>query len=101
MARLPRQFDARLARVPLEDLVEDFDTVVRGLLAFVGRDWHQAVAGYRERPAGHGVTTPSYRQVTREIYRDSIGRWRAYPEAFASLQRQLATFVDAFGYPEG
>jgi hypothetical protein len=28
-----------------EDLVEDFETVVRGLLAFVGVDWHQAVAG--------------------------------------------------------
>jgi hypothetical protein len=61
-----------------EDLVEDFEAVVRGLLAFVGLDWHEAVAGYREQAERRGVATPSYRQVTREIYRESIGRWRAY-----------------------
>ena len=70
------------------------------LLAFIGLDWHEAVARYRDQAAGRSVATPSYRQVTREIYRDSLGRWRAYAEAFAPLQRQLTPFVAAFGYPE-
>ncbi len=81
-----------------EDLVEDFETVVRGLLAFVGLDWHEAVAGYREQAERRSVATPSYRQVTREIYRESVGRWRAYGDALAPLQPRLAPYVDAFGY---
>ncbi len=81
-----------------EDLVEDFETVVRGLLTFVGLDWHEAVAGYREQAERRSVATPSYRQVTREIYRESIGRWRAYNDALAPLQPVLAPFVDAFAY---
>jgi hypothetical protein len=82
-----------------EDLVEDFEAVVRGLLAFVGLDWHEAVAGYREQAARRPVATPSYRQVTREIYRESIGRWRAYGDVLAPVQPVLAPFVEAFGYP--
>ena len=81
-----------------EDLVEDFETVIRGLLAFVGLDWHEAVAGYREQAERRSVATPSYRQVTREIYRESVGRWRAYGDALAPLQPRLAPYVDAFGY---
>ena len=81
-----------------EDLVEDFETVVRGLLAFVGLDWHEAVAGYREQAERRSVATPSYRQVTREIYSESIGRWRAYGDALAPLQPALAPYVAAFGY---
>jgi len=83
-----------------EDLVEDFEAEVRGLLGFIGLDWHEAVARYREDSARRSVATPSYRQVTREIYRDSIGRWRAYRDVFAPLQPLLAPFVDAFGYPK-
>jgi hypothetical protein len=82
-----------------EDLVEDFETVVGGLLAFLGLDWHDAVGRYREQAEQRAISTPSYRQVTREIYKESIGRWRSYREALAPLQPRLAPFVDAFGYP--
>ena len=86
--------------VRYEDLVADFETVVGGLLAFLGLDWHDAVARYREHAGGRTVATPSYRQVNREIYRDSVGRWRAYRAALAPLQPLLAPFVEAFGYSQ-
>jgi tetratricopeptide (TPR) repeat protein len=82
-----------------EDLVEDFETVVRDILAFAGLDWHEAVAGYREQPAGRSVATPSYRQVTQKIYRESMGRWRSYGDALAPVRPVLAPFVETFGYP--
>jgi hypothetical protein len=44
------------------------------------------------------VATPSCRQVTREIYRESIGPWRAYGDVLAPLQPALAPYVAAFGY---
>ncbi len=54
--------------------------------------------GYREQAERRSVATPSCRQVTREIYRESIGRWRAYGDALAPLQPALAPYVAAFGY---
>jgi tetratricopeptide (TPR) repeat protein len=83
-----------------EDLVGDFEAVLRDLLAFLGLKWDEAVAHYRERAEARTVATPSYRQVTREIYRDSIGRWRAYRKVMAPYLPRLAPFVEAFGYPQ-
>lgn len=82
-----------------EDLVEDFEAVLKDLLAFLGLGWDESVARYRERAAARTVATPSYRQVTREIYRESVGRWRAYRAPLAPFLPRLGPFVDAFGYP--
>lgn len=81
-----------------EDLVEDFEAVLKDLLAFLDLAWDERVARYRERTGARSVATPSYRQVTREIYRESIGRWRAYRAPLAPFLPRLAPFVEAFGY---
>lgn len=84
--------------VRYEDLVADFEGELRGVLGFLGLAWDQAVARYRDQATTRAVATPSYRQVTREIYRESIGRWRAYRDVLEPFQARLAPFVEAFGY---
>jgi len=86
--------------VRYEDLVADFETVVRSLLSFIGLDWQEAVARYRENSTGRSVATPSYCQVTREIYRESIGRWRSYRQEVAAVSAKLSPYVAAFDYPD-
>ena len=83
-----------------EDMVEDFEGVLRGTLAFIGLPWHDDVLAYREKAAQDAITTPSYRQVTREIYTSAAGRWRRYHEALAPILPILQPFTAAFGYPE-
>ncbi|MEE8534884.1 MAG: tetratricopeptide repeat protein [Kiloniellales bacterium] len=83
-----------------EDLVEDFEGVVRTVLDFIGVGWDEAVAGYPEAAAGEIVTTPSDRDVVDPQHRHAVGRWRRYAEALGPVRDELAPSVAAFGYPE-
>jgi len=83
-----------------EDLVEDFDGVVRRVLDFIGVGWHQEVARYREKSQGRAINTPSYRHVTGAVYSRAVGRWRTYERELAPVLGDLAPFAAAFGYPE-
>ncbi len=83
-----------------EDLVEDFESSLRGVLEFIGLDWHDDVARYRELTAQQDFATPSYRQVTRDLYKSAVGRWRAYRQELAPVLPVLAPFVAEFGYSD-
>jgi len=83
-----------------EDLVEDFDGVVRRVLDFIGAGWHEDVARYREKSLGRAINTPSYRHVTGALYTRAVGRWHAYRQELAPVLGDLKPFAAAFGYPE-
>ncbi len=83
-----------------EDLIEDFDGVVRGVLDFIGVGWHDDVARYREKAMGQAISTPSYRNVTGALYSRAVGRWRAYRQELGPVLDELQHFADTFGYPE-
>ena len=83
-----------------EDLVEDFESMVRQVLDFIGVGWHDEVAHYREKSLGQAINTPSYRQVTGAITSRAVGRWRAYRAELAPVLDDLRPFAAAFGYPE-
>ena len=83
-----------------EDLVDDFEGSLRGVLDFIGLAWHDDVARYRELVVQQDFATPSYRQVTRDLYKGAIGRWRAYRQELAPVLPVLAPFVAEFGYSD-
>ena len=83
-----------------EDLVEDFGGTLREVLDFIGLPWHEDVMAYGERAEDQVITTPSYRQVTREIDTRAAGRWRRYQKELAPILPVLQPLVRAFGYPE-
>lgn len=83
-----------------EDLVEDFEGVVRQTLDFIGVGWHEEVARYRQKSLGRAINTPSYRHVTGEVYSRAVGRWRAYRRDLAPVLEELRPFAAAFGYSE-
>ncbi len=82
-----------------ETLVDDFEGTLKGILAFIGLEWHSEMADYRRKSLASTVKTPSYRDVTGEIHHRSVGRWRAYQTRLAPQFEALAPFVAAFGYP--
>ena len=103
MLRLLQQFaEARpeqVVRVRYEDVVSDFRGEVSRVLRDIGLDWHDDVAAYAERSADL-VTTPSYEQVTRELYRSSIGRWQRYSEWLGPFREHMGPLLATFGYDE-
>ena len=81
-----------------EDLVDDPETVTRGIFAFLGLPWDPAVLAWRDRQAGRFIATPSRHAVTEPLNRRAVGRWRRYAEAMAPVLPLLAPFVAEFGY---
>jgi tetratricopeptide (TPR) repeat protein len=66
-----------------EDLVADFETEARRIVAFAGLEWDARCLRFHEtvRP----VLTASALQVRRPVYKDSVGRWQAYAPMMGPL----------------
>jgi tetratricopeptide (TPR) repeat protein len=73
----------RMLEVGYESLVADTERVSRELVAWCGLEWDpKCLEFYHTR---RGVRTASAAQVRRPIYTSSVGRWKNYETALASL----------------
>lgn len=85
--------------VRYEALVRDLEGTIAPLLAFLGLDWDDGVRNYAEtaRQAAR-IVTPSYDQVTRDLYEDASGRWRRYRDHLEPVLPVLLPWAERFGY---
>ncbi len=81
-----------------EDLVEDFEGSLRAALEFLGVGWHEDVLRYRDKSSPSHITTPSYHQVTKPLYRSARGRWERYRGQLSPVLPRLRPFAETFGY---
>ena len=86
--------------VRYEDVVDDFETTVTALLAFLDAPWDDAVRDFPKTAAGRVITTPSRDAVTHDVYASSVGRWQRYEGQMSEILPRLEPFVAAFGYGE-
>ena len=79
--------EGAMLEVQCEAPVADFPAEARRLVAYCGLEWDERCSAFYEtrRP----VTTSSAAQVRRPIYRDSVGRWRAYAGQLGPLLHEL------------
>jgi hypothetical protein len=73
--------------VQYEDVVSDFETQARRIVAYCGLEWDDACLAFHEtkRP----VKTASAMQVRRPIYKSSVGRWEPYRDVLKPLLQEL------------
>ena len=82
-----------------EDLVEDPESVVRPVIAFLGLDWDEAVLDHRQTARERGtIVTPSYDQVTEPITKRPSGRWKRYREQLEPVLPILLPWAQRLGY---
>jgi len=82
-----------------EDVVADLEKETRKLVAFLDLEWVPEMMSYAENARAKGIIqTPSYSQVVRPIYKDSLERWRLYEAYFAPYRDRLAPYCEKFGY---
>lgn len=81
-----------------EDLVADFETQARRLLAFLGVPWDARVLEFHRHAARRAVATPSYDQVVQPLYASAVGRWQRYLPHIAPWLGALAPHAARFGY---
>ncbi len=84
-----------------EDIVEDVQTSIGGLLEFLELPWDDGVLEHVSNSRQSSfIRTPSYRQVIQPIYGSARNRWRNYSREFEPLLEQLQPFIALFGYSE-
>jgi hypothetical protein len=85
--------------VRYEDLVGDLEGTARPLIDYLGLEWDDRVADYRETARARGrINTPSYAQVTEKLYSQASGRWERYRDEMASVLPVLEPWAKATGY---
>ena len=85
--------------VRYENLIADFETETRKILNFLELDWHPVVAYYAAQARQRGkIDTPSYHQVTQDIYQSAKFHWKRYRDQFDSVKPTLEPFVKHFDY---
>jgi tetratricopeptide (TPR) repeat protein len=86
------RFWKSILRIPMrevayEDMVEHPEQAVRGLLQFCGLAWEDRCLRHHENP--RVVTTPTYQDIRKPLYRTSLARWRHYRDWLEPLQAGL------------
>ncbi|OYV87984.1 MAG: hypothetical protein B7Z73_09340 [Planctomycetia bacterium 21-64-5] len=71
-----------------ERLVDDFEVEARRLVTACGLDWEPACLHFHQ--TARPVRTASVTQVRRPLYRQSVGRWKAYQSYLSSLFDRLS-----------
>ena len=86
-------------RIRYERMVEDLETEMRALLAFLGRPFDPAILDNQASAAARGhVRTASYSQVSEPIYKRSSGRWQRYRTQLEPVLPILAPWAHKMGY---
>ncbi len=78
---------APLLEVDYEETVADLEGVARRLVAWCGLAWEPSCLEFHQ--AKRPVRTASAVQVRQPVFRTSVGRWKHYEQALASLFARL------------
>ena len=86
--------------VRYESLISEFEATVAECLSFLGLDWEDGMRDFVGTAEARGrVNTPSYSQVTQDLYAEASGRWERYRENLEPVLPQLLPWVERLGYP--
>ena len=81
-----------------EDIIADLNKEGRRVTEFLGLSWNQKQIFFYESAKRNPIYSPTYNEVTRPIYSNSIGRWQTYERYLAPVLPRLERFCQAFGY---
>jgi tetratricopeptide (TPR) repeat protein len=84
--------------VRYEDLVENLEGSARRVLDFLGLSWDERVLRFHEYASTKVVRSPTFAEVTKPLYRGSVGRWKKYQKYFEPHLEKLAPLLRTFGY---
>jgi hypothetical protein len=84
--------------VRYEDMVENLEASARRVLEFLGLPWDERVLRFHEHASRKIVRSPTFAEVTKPLYRASVGRWKNYQKYIEPHLPKLAPLLRAFGY---
>lgn len=85
--------------VKYDDLVNNFEVVIRGTLKFLGVPWTDEVTKFAEHSAKRAVRTPSYANVRKGLTIGVQSSWQNFEFIFDErCKKLLDPWVKKFGY---
>ena len=81
-----------------EDVVADLRKEGGRVTEFLGLQWHENQAQFFDRNREKPILSTNYTDVTKPVYKRSVGRWRAYEKQLASVLPVLEPYCKKFGY---
>lgn len=74
-----------------EEFIEDFESRIKSLITLCGMEWQEQC----KRHLGNRrvVATPSYAQVRKPLYKNSIAKWKHYESHLGPLIDALEDFI--------
>lgn len=84
-----------------ENIVENFDDEVGGILDFIGVGWDDNVRNFNEEEegaAGPKTLTPSRTQVSQGLYKGAQNRWKKYEKHLQPAIDILGDTIEELGY---
>ena len=86
--------------VRYESLISAFETTVAECLSFLGLEWEEGMRDFVGTAETRGrINTPSYNQVTQDLYAEASGRWERYQANLEPVLPELLPWVERLGYP--
>jgi len=87
--------------VRYESLITEFDATVTDCLAFLGLEWEDGIRNYRHTEINRGrLGTPSYNQVTQDLYSAASGRWQRYRSQLEPVLPELLPWAQRMEYAD-
>ena len=84
--------------IKYEELIYDFDNQVKLILNFLDLQWEDEIKNFQKTAQKRiKINTPSYNQVIRPLYKQSINRWEQY-ESYINIYPKLEKWVKYFKY---
>tara|TARA_B100002052_G_scaffold207821_1_gene189905 strand:- start:139 stop:525 length:387 start_codon:yes stop_codon:yes gene_type:complete len=94
-----QNLNLNLQIIKYEDVVNNFDNSIKKLLKFLDVEWTNDVRNFYLTASKRGIiNTPSYNQVNKPLYKDSISRWKNYIDKFSDIDFKLEKWVKKFNY---
>jgi tetratricopeptide (TPR) repeat protein len=81
-----------------EDVVADLHKEGGRVTKFLGLEWHENQERFHEKNREKPILSTNYTDVTKPVYKRSVGRWRVYEKQLASALPLLEPYCKRFGY---
>ena len=94
MAHIDAVQPGRVHRVIHEALLDDPETEVRAMLAFLDQPFEAACMAFHSN--ARAVRTASSEQVRKPINRDGVGQWQPYEKWLDPLKQALGPVLGAY-----
>ena len=94
-----RILDLKLHVVKYEDVINNFEPTIKNLLKFLQVEWTDNLNEfYKSAENKRIISTPSYDQVNKPLYGQSIERWKNYEDKFFETSKIFEKWNKEFDY---